>query len=143
MSDPNTSPPTDPEGVVSTFTPIVPGRNSTIWAPEPMLRSVQGQRYLGRLFVEVWDKETRVVGLSVLFKRGLATLRREQPQVQEVAAPWTDQPVTPEIQGQSFLGRVVVEIWNDKSAVAIQGQATQVRDRAIQELLGRQPAKSW
>lgn len=50
--------------------------------------------------------------------------------------PWTDEPVMGKADGQTFLGRVVAEVWDGHTLVAVTGAEppTSLTERAINRL---------
>ena len=114
------------------------GPNAVIWADKPALEQLSNQNYLGRVVIEVWNE-----GEFVFFENNLSLLDKTLVALQGVtdvnvltAAPWTDEPVMGEAKGQTFLGRVVVEVWDRHAAVAVTGldSPTNLAERAIDRL---------
>ena len=124
--------------IVSDFKTVATGPNSSIWNTEAMLPAHRGQAYHGRVFVEVWDTNVRlgITGDRSLGKRALAALQGPHIRASVRDIPWTDQPVTSESSGAVFLGRLVVELWNNQAVVAVTGSnPDQVLARATQRLV--------
>lgn len=108
------------------------GPNASIWSTEPMLTEFPDQEYQGRLVVEIWtkgeyifypsDKQGNPVTGDFL-ERTIAALDDPQTEIL-TATPWTDEPVmatSEDIPGERFLGRVVVEVWDEQIVVAATG----------------------
>ncbi len=108
-----------------------PGPNATIWSDEPMLvTDVPGQQYHGRLVVEVWTQGSTLFYGSdedgnppnaEFFNRAIASLLEYSEETIITDTPWTDEPVLGEVPEQSYLGRVVVEVWDEHISIAITG----------------------
>lgn len=115
---------------------VTPGPNLSLWSTAPQIHARTGKTYYGRVFVEVWDKDALIAccGDSSLQARGLAALQGHQKAVQVASTPWTSQPALGLVPGQTFLGRVVIEIWQDQAVVAMSGAASQVLANAINVL---------
>lgn len=97
-----------------------------------MLTEFPDQEYQGRLVVEIWtkgeyifypsDKQGNPVTGDFL-ERTIAALDDPQTEIL-TATPWTDEPVmatSEDIPGERFLGRVVVEVWDEQIVVAATG----------------------
>lgn len=108
------------------FKQIPPGPNASIWNTQAMLQTNMSHSYRGRVFVEVWEKDTRVgmTGDISLGQEALAALQGTHTRVDGATSPWTDQPVTGDSLGQAFLGRVTIEIWDSQTIVAVSGTDT-------------------
>lgn len=124
------------EDVISVFKPVPSGPNTSIWTATPGLQTLTDGLYLGRVFVEVWSEDTLVVtcGSPALGKNALAALKGRHVRVPDSAVPWTDQPATGVLAGQTFLGRVVIELWNNHAVVGVTGTSPQLLARTIQHL---------
>ncbi len=107
-----------------------PGPNATIWSDEPMLTDVLGQQYYGRLVVEVWSQGSTLFYSSDedgnppsadFFDRAIGNLQDYSEEMIITNTPWTDEPVLGEVPNQNYLGRVVVEVWDEHISIAITG----------------------
>lgn len=105
------------------------GPNASIWSSEPALAQFPDQEFHGRLVVEVWTQGEFIFYPSdeggdphtpQFFDRILATLREPQTEIL-TSTPWTNEPVMGEVPDQSFIGRVVVEVWDEQIVVAAAG----------------------
>lgn len=119
-------------------TRVVPPPNTNIDSVEPVLGTIQGHHYHGRIFIEVWEGDARMVivpQIPALTARALAALEGRSRWGEVKRTPWQpDWPVTGEIPGKTFLGRVVVEVWDNVAVVGIAGSEVQVKEQAIQVL---------
>lgn len=108
-----------------------PGPNASIWSNEPMLvTDVPGQQYYGRLVVEVWAQGSTLFYSSDengnppsadFFDRVTGNLQNYSEEIIVTNTPWSDEPVLGEVPNQSYLGRVVVEVWDEHISIAITG----------------------
>lgn len=105
--------------------------NVSLWQTQPLLEP-QGQQYLGRVFAEVWDGEDAhlVVPNDTLRQTALAALRGEQSS-ERTAITLTNRPATGSVSGQTFLGRVIIEVWSNKTLVSVSGPEATVIERVI------------
>lgn len=118
--------------------------STNISADQPLLGNVPSERYLGRVEVEVWDKDSFVFNTSYpaepsktvqLLSKAISALQNPNtPILTDMTLP--DQPVG-ELTGGHFLGHVVVEVWDSQVKVAIKGsgQQSDLAQRAVKRLL--------
>src|SRR5438876_190220 len=94
------------------------GDNSALWGSLPLLEP-SGQGFQGRVFVEVWDGEDAhlVATNDTLRSTAYGALSGSQSSVSATNSPLTNQPATGAVSGQSFVGRVIVEVWNNQIVV--------------------------
>jgi hypothetical protein len=95
------------------------GANPVLWSLDPVL-SVRGTNYLGRIFIEVWDnhQELAIIGADSSFIYSvLSALKNEQYTI--ASESMTTSEPTHSMPGSAFLGRVVVETWDDKTVVGM------------------------
>lgn len=99
------------------------GPNASIWSSEPMLEKGPGQHYCGRVVIEVWDEGEFIFFPTDPYRldQALMTLRKIDGQKVSSVTPWSNEPVMGELPEQTFRGRVVVELWDNHTAVAITG----------------------
>lgn len=114
------------------------GPNATIWLDKPALAQMSDQNYLGRFVAEVWD-EGEFVFLEndpYLLDKTLVALRGINDMNVLTATPWTDEPVMGEVQNRAYRGRVVIEIWDRHTSIAVTGSGspTDLAERAISRL---------
>jgi hypothetical protein len=109
--------------------------NISLWGRQPLLQP-QGSNFQGRVFVEVWDqKETRLVMTSeYLVAVVLEALEGKRPYVSAHQIPLTNKPATGDVPEQTFVGRVVVEVWNDLVVVGVSGSQSIVLEKALKAL---------
>lgn len=116
-------------------------RNQSIWGTEPLLHRIPKGQYRGRVFVEVWDNTSHVVvcgGDSSLVAAAATALRGQYISLRDGELPWTNEPESIEATKvrttSAFLGRVVIELWNNGAVVGINGSDPRVLERAKQHL---------
>jgi hypothetical protein len=135
----------NPEPVVVDVHVVTPGPNMDIWSGSPMLGTMPGQSYLGRVVVEVWDEGERMFHTSdangnpphpAFFQRAIAALQSSSLAVR-TDTPWSDEPATGPLPGQTYHGRVVVEVWDNHEVVAVTGlvSTSDLTQRAARALL--------
>jgi hypothetical protein len=109
--------------------------NISLWHSQPLLKPA-GQTYLGRVFVEVWDGEdTHLVATNdSLCSTALAALSGEQQSISATNTPLTNLPATGGVSGQTFVGRVIVEVWNNQIVIGVSGTENQVLQSALKTL---------
>jgi hypothetical protein len=109
--------------------------NISLWNSQPLLQP-SGETYLGRVYVEVWDGDaTHLVATNdTLRPTALATLLGQQSHITATNSALTNLPATGSVSGQSFVGRVVVEVWSNQIVVGYSGSASYVLERAVQTL---------
>ena len=118
-----------------------PGPNASIWSPNPMLGNAPDQTYDTRVVVEVWDE-----GESIFYdssaspqklEKALSALRSIGQKDLVAVTPWSDEPVIATVTGQTFRGRVVVELWSVQTKVAVTGSDStpSLVQRAINRLV--------
>lgn len=115
----------------------VSGENKILWLRQPVLRLQRGRRrFLGRVFVEVWDGDDERVVTSdpALRAPALAALQSNYKPILDPDVLLADRPTTGEVPKQTFIGRVIVEMWDDGALVGITGPETKVVERAIKSL---------
>ncbi|NOK57983.1 MAG: hypothetical protein GFH27_549287n287 [Chloroflexi bacterium AL-W] len=127
---------------VSEMNSIPTRYNSSIWSSSPLLHNIENQTYFGRAFVEIWNNDACIVTVGnglVLRKRtliALQSLNNKNAKIEDLQTlRWTLQPATGEREGQTFLGRVVVEVWDDETVVGFTGISPQILSRALKELV--------
>ena len=116
------------------------GPNKELWSKRALLRDRRGHNFEGRVFVEVWDEDAHlVVGEDnpALWAKALETLEGEFSPIVSPETPLTDEPATGAQEAQAFLGRVVVEVWEDQSLVGLTGSDPRVVERAVEMLAKR------
>lgn len=122
-----------------------PGPNASIWSDQPMLvTNVSGQQYHGRLVLEVWTQgetlffssdENGNMPNTEFLERIIVSLGDSEVNIL-ADTPWTNEPVLGEVPDEIFLGRVVVEVWDEHIALAITGDtlASILAQRSITRL---------
>jgi hypothetical protein len=111
---------TTPTGAEATVTKAARSSNA-LWRPAPVMRT-NSLGYLGRTVIEIWrDGEMRVVTTdTALIGRALAALQANPSVLTAVRDAAAKDAITSngEKTTGAFLGRVVVEIWGDRTVVA-------------------------
>ncbi len=112
------------------------GANSSLWSRNPVLGALPGRNYYGRIFVEVWEKDARLVSDSrePSWLQG-AMIALKTNTYRKVGLNLTDEPTTGQIANQAYHGCVVIEQWDDQVLVGLTG-SSQLLERAIQILEG-------
>ena len=121
--------------------PSRPSASSTVWSDRPLLRELPNRRYDGRLVVEVWeDNSTRVAidgagdTAKALTARALKALQEPFSPIRDPEIPLTNEPVTAAIADVTFLGRLIVELWDDQATIGISGSDPRVLTTAVKTL---------
>lgn len=109
--------------------------NISLWNSQPLLEP-SGQGYVGRVFVEVWDGDDAhlVATDDSLRQAALAALSGQQQSSSATNTPLTNKPATGSVSGQTFVGRVIVEVWNNGVVIGYSGNSSYVLERALQIL---------
>lgn len=113
------------------------GANSILWSSKPLLGNLSGRNYKGRVFLEVWENDHRLVvvgGNTSLIERAASTLQGQFDPVRQSLIPFTSVPATGEVSDQKFLGRLTIEVWDDHTVVGINGSDPRIVERALQTL---------
>lgn len=114
------------------------GANSILWSRDPILKKIAEQNYHGRVFVEVWAHEghlafTNHCEKEFLKRKALDALQREK--FMSVSADHlTDEPATGPASG-TFIGRVIVEVWDALVVIGITGKERRVLLHRIRDML--------
>jgi hypothetical protein len=112
-----------------------------------MLERGPGQHYCGRVVVEVWDDGEFIFFTTEPYRLDQALITLQRIDVQQVSSvtPWSNEPVMGELPEQTFRGRVVVELWNNHTAVAITGIDTpkHLAERAARNLSHQRQNSHW
>ncbi len=119
--------------------PIAPGMlpNPTLWTRQPMMPTVQGQRYRGRVFIEWWPEGAQLVeagGPPVAAAALAALLGGRYTLLPAADLPWTDEPVTNFVGTPGFMGRVAIEVYDDGAVVGVSGADLGLLPQAADEL---------
>lgn len=109
--------------------------NISLWNSQPLLQPY-GQTYLGRVFVEVWDgDDTHLVATNdMLRETALGVLSGQKPWVPASNVPLTNRPATGYAHEQAFVGRVVIEVWNNQTVMGFSGSEAIVLHKALKAL---------
>ncbi len=110
------------------------GANHSMWSRSPLLGTIPGKNYSGRIFIEVWDQGVRLVSDnndSLLFQGALRALKSST--YKKGYLNISGEPTTGHINGQVYLGCIVIEQWEDQVLVGNTG-SPQLLERAIQTL---------
>jgi|GEM_PF-3333214 len=103
------------------------GIDSSIWSPWPLLGALNGQDYYGRTVLEIWDSDI-AVSLSFTSEKPSLRLKTIVHAVRALEnasedglknSPWPEDTVLGEFVGQTYRGRVVVEVWTHDSRIAV------------------------
>lgn len=120
----------------------VPAPAHQLWSVQPLLGSLPGQAYQGRVAIEVWEGGTE---LSIagdrpnlqdrrLLEQAVKALQSQDVLAHLVSLPWENKPsFVQEDSGDRFLGFVVIEMWNDQTIVGVSGTGP-VIERARQRI---------
>lgn len=120
------------------------GPNASLWLDTPVLGMAIGRGYQGRVVVEVWDKGEMMFRpahpgnssqTAYVLELAVSALRSiNWPSVR--TDTWPNQPVMGELPSHTFLGRVVIEIWDSQTAIDVTGSGERgyLVERAIQRL---------
>jgi hypothetical protein len=99
-----------------------PADTTSLWGRAPVLQR-RGTGFVGRILVEVWDDGASCLVASdlVSYQTALDALRYLTPlSAAEVALPAL--PITGIRSGALFLGRVIVESWQDQPVIGVFGE---------------------
>lgn len=130
------------------------GANTSLWDHNPMLKSLNKQVFRGRVFLEVWEDDARLVvnGNEPLIRETLSILeKRTYELVEKNALPsssrgksLTNEPATGGevvlLSSQSksaYIGRVIVELWDKDNQVMVEGDRDLLLEKTIQMLKNR------
>ncbi len=116
-----------------------PGMDASLWLHTPALPHTGPGTYLGRVAIEVWNDEARSI-----FARPAGTGRIAQAAIAALsgagtlvpANPWADPRACADRPGAHWLGRAVIEAWDQGSSITFAGSAKAVAARAAEHLLG-------
>lgn len=108
--------------------PATTTTSSTIWLGTPFLGNTPGRKYLGRVVVEVWENDAlffdqRLTEDEDVLHRAIVALLNTKTRPSTIS-PWTDKPLLGSLNDQSFLGRVVIEVWDGQCNLCISGSET-------------------
>jgi hypothetical protein len=69
--------------------------------------------------------------------QALAALQGQFTPINDPDVPLTDEPVTVEVSDVAFLGRLVVELWDNQAIIAISGADQRILTSAMKRLKTR------
>ena len=103
--------------------PKIPNVSSAVWAGAPTLGAVPGERYQGRIVVEIGSNGGQVnfmpIATRQLVGRATAALNSSQS-FPATPALWPAIPITGSVRGGgTFEGRIVIELWDTTTNVAV------------------------
>ncbi len=106
--------------------------SGTIWSHEPMLATFPAGKYKGKVVVEIWSQgdfifyfpSTDDPKAASLLKNATRALQNTSQANVLTSAPWSSDPVMGVLSDQEYYGRVVIEVGDDISAIAITGSAS-------------------
>ncbi len=98
-----------------------PADQMSLWGRAPVLtRRASG--FVGRVTLEVWsDGGVNSVGDPSLFGKALGILQLGSSTVRTTSVPIAPDPIMGSRDQADFLGRVIVEFWNDGAEVGVLG----------------------
>lgn len=106
---------------VAQATPGSAAAISGVWVQSPLLGSIAGQNYLGRIVVEVFDSGGKVALVAAdrrFVGRAAAAVLAAKSFLPEVV-PWPKGPVTGAVASDgAYRGRFVIELWTTTTNVA-------------------------
>ena len=98
-----------------------PAESRRLWAHEPVLRR-RSSGYAGRILVEAWsDGATRIVVQNPGVLQAVQQALGSTSPVRLSRAEFPNGPITGGHDGGDFLGRVIVEVWEDGAVVGLLG----------------------
>lgn len=95
--------------------PRAPGVDPAVWSHRPTLGNVSGERFRGRIVIEVYKAGADVAFIgTTLEAASTAAVFLKQQELPPVTSPmWPNQPImATAAAGSDYLGRVVVELWD-------------------------------
>ncbi|NUM47244.1 MAG: hypothetical protein HUU38_21295 [Anaerolineales bacterium] len=116
-----------------------PEVNGELWSTNPILGSLNGRVYQGRIFVEVWDNDVHFV----VDEHNIEDIKAKvEIALNEFRKPYTSveidklqpMPVSGEIPGNSYLGRLIIEFWDNEPIIGIEGEKALVVQKGIEIL---------
>jgi len=117
--------------------PLLSRTTDPLWSLGPVLAKKDGQSFQGRVIVEAWERDFRVVYVgdpSTNRARTLTYLQSLQASTSVASALPTPITATAQFTDQAFLGRVVVELWNQDVVGSIEGTSSLLIVRALEAL---------
>ena len=122
--------------------PVPSGMPKAVWSGQPTLGEVVGQRYLGRIVVEVFGAGGQTAFIPADTRafagRAIGALRSRGP-FKVTGDPWPAAPIMgPSHSHGAFAGRVVVELWDGATTVAVSKGAanpSELAQSAVRALL--------